>query len=120
MSDDGPVNDNKDTELADTLAEAGRRLGQALTDALGRLRSARDAVAEVANRPEVRAVTETAAKLLRHRPCLCMCARAHPDDCGICEMLDAVITGRSASELIGAMDVPLCAPCAAARAVRRL
>lgn len=113
------MSDDNGTELADTLAEAGRRLGQALTDALARLRSARDAVAEVANRPEVRAVTESAAKVLRHRPCLCMCARAHPDDFGICEMLDAVITGRSTSEFLGAIDVPLCAPCAAARAVRR-
>lgn len=111
------MSDDKDTELADALAEVGRRLGQALTDGLARLRSARDAVAEAANRPEVRTFTESAAKVLRHRPCLCMCARAHPDDCGICEMLDAVITGRSTSELMGAIGVPLCAPCAAARAV---
>jgi DNA-binding transcriptional LysR family regulator len=114
------MTDDKDTELADKMAEAGRRLGQAVTDALDRLRSARDAVAEVANRPEVRAFTESAASVLRHRPCLCMCGRAHPDDRGICEMLDAVITGRSTSELIGEIEVPLCAPCAAARAVHGL
>ncbi len=113
------MSDDKDTELADALAEAGRRLGQALTDGLARLRSARDMVAEAANRPEVRAVTESAARVLRRRPCLCMCARAHPDDCGICEVLDAVITGRSTSELMGQITVPLCAPCAAARAVHR-
>jgi hypothetical protein len=111
------MSDDKDTELADTLAEVGRRVGQALSDGLGRLRSARDAVADAANRPEVRAVTESAARVLRHRPCLCMCARAHPDDGGICEMLDAVITGPSTSELLGTIGVPLCAPCAAARAV---
>ena len=50
------MSDDKDTELADTLAEVGRRLGQALSDGLDRLRSARDAVADAANRPEVRAV----------------------------------------------------------------
>jgi hypothetical protein len=113
------MSDDEDTELADTLAEVGRRLGQALSDGIARLRSARDMVAQAANRPEVRTVTESAARVLRHRPCLCMCARAHPDDCGICEMLDAVITGRSASELMGPIAVPLCAPCAAARAVHR-
>lgn len=32
------VGDNKDTELADTLAEVGRRVGQAVTDALERIR----------------------------------------------------------------------------------
>ncbi|HUA42205.1 MAG TPA: hypothetical protein VMA32_11590 [Streptosporangiaceae bacterium] len=113
------MSDDEGTELADTFAEAGRRVGQALSDGLARLRSARDMVAEAANRPEVRAVTESAARVLRHRPCLCMCARAHPDDCGICEVLDAVITGRSTSELMGQIAVPLCAPCAAARAVHR-
>src|SRR5262249_50949386 len=113
------MSDDNGAELADTLAEAGRRLGRALTDALARLRSARDAVAEGANRPEGRAGTESAAKGLRHRPCLCMCGQAHPGGFGICEVLDAVITGRSTSELIGAIEVPLCAPCAAARAVRR-
>jgi hypothetical protein len=113
------MSDDEGTELADTFAKAGRRLGQALSDGLARLRSGRDMVAEAANRPEVRAVTESAARVLRHRPCLCMCARAHPDDCGICEVLDAVITGRSTSELMGQIAVPLCAPCAAARAVHR-
>jgi hypothetical protein len=112
------VSDNKDTQLADTLAEAGRRLGQAVTDAFERLRPACDALAEVPNRPEVRAVIDAAAKVLRHRPCLCLCGRAHPDDQGICEMLDAVITGRHSSDLLGEVPVPLCAPCAAARAAQ--
>jgi hypothetical protein len=112
------MGEDRDTELADTLAEVGRRVGQAVTDALERLRSAGNAVADVANRPEVKAVYEWTATLLRRRPCLCLCARAHPDDRDICEMLDAVISGRSSSEWLGEVDVPLCAPCAAARAVR--
>jgi len=110
------VSDDRDTELADALAEVGRRVGQALTDALDRIRPAFDALAEVANRPEVRAVIEHAEKAMRRRPCLCFCSRAHPADHGICETFDAVITGQYRSDLLGDIEVPLCAPCAAARA----
>lgn len=110
------MGDDRDTELADMLAEAGRRVGQALTDGLERIRPAFDAVAEVANRPEVRAVIERAETVMRRRPCLCFCSRAHPADGGICEVFDAVVTAQHRSGLLGDVDVPLCAPCAAARA----
>jgi len=110
------VGEERDTELADTLAEVGRRVGQAMADALERMRPAIDAIAEVASRPEVRAVIERAEKAIRRRPCLCFCPRAHPADRGICEMFDAVITGQYSSDLLGDVQVPLCAPCAAARA----
>jgi hypothetical protein len=110
------VGDDRDTELADALAAVGRRVGQAMTDALERIRPAFDALAEVADRPEVRAVIEHAEKVMRRRPCLCFCSRAHPADRGVCEMFDAVITGQCSSDLLGDVDVPLCAPCAAARA----
>lgn len=112
------MGDDRDTELADTLAEVGRRVGQALADALERMQPAIDAIAEMANRPEVRAVIERAERAMRRRPCLCLCPRAHPADRGICEMFDAVITGQHSSDLLGDVDVPLCAPCAAARAAR--
>ena len=112
------MDDDRDTELADTLAEVGRRVGQALTDALERARPAFDALSEVASRPEVRAVFERAEKALRRRPCLCFCSRAHPADRGVCEVLDAVITGQYSSDWLGDIDVPLCAPCAAARAAQ--
>ena len=114
--EDATVGDDRDTELADTLAEVGRRVGQAMTDALERMRPAFDALAEVANRPEVRAVIERAEKVMRRRTCLCFCSRAHPADRGVCEVFDAVITGQYSSDLLGDVDVPLCAPCAAARA----
>jgi hypothetical protein len=114
--EDATVGDDKDTELADTLAEAGRRVGQAVTDALERIQPAFDALAQVADRPEVRAVIERAGKAMRRRPCLCFCSRAHPADRGVCEMFDAVITGQYSSDLLGDVDVLLCAPCAAARA----
>jgi hypothetical protein len=110
------VGDDRNTELADTLAEVGRRVGQAMADALERIRPAFDALAEVANRPEVQAVIERAEKVMRRRPCLCFCSRAHPADRGVCEAFDAVITGQYSSDLLGDIDVPLCAPCAAARA----
>jgi hypothetical protein len=110
--------DQKRSELADTMAEAGRKLGQAISDVLDRIRPAFDALGEMANRPEVRAVVERAEKLAQRRPCLCFCMRAHPEDRGICETFDAVITGQHSSELLGEIDIPLCAPCAAARAAR--
>ena len=112
------MSDREDSELADKLAEVGRKVGLAVSDALERIRPAIDAVTGVANRPEVRSVVERAEKMLRHRPCLCFCARAHPADVGICEPFDAVITRPYSSDLLGEVDVPLCAPCAAARAAR--
>jgi len=84
-----------------------------------RMRPALDALTDLANRPEVRAVVERAERAARRRPCLCACGRAHPDDRGVCEVLDAVITGQYSSDLLGDVDVPLCAPCAAARAARQ-
>jgi hypothetical protein len=115
------MSDGKDTELADALAEVGRKVGQTITDTLARIRPAFDAIAEAANRPDVRAARERAEWVLRRRPCLCFCLRAHPDDRGICEALDAVVTGRNKAELLRDfdVDVPLCAPCAAARAARQ-
>ena len=113
------MREDRDTELADALAEVGRKVGQAITDALERIRPALDALADVASRPEVRAVFERAEKAMRRRPCLCFCSRAHPADRGICEAFDAVITGQYSSDLLGDVDVPLCAPCAAARAARQ-
>jgi hypothetical protein len=117
--EDANVGTDKDTELADTLAEVGRRVGQAVTDALERMRPAVDALAEAASRPEVRAVIERAEKVMRRRPCFCFCSRTHPDDSDICEMFDAVTTGQQSWGLLGDVDVPFCAPCAAARAARK-
>ena len=111
-----------DSDLAEALAEAGRKFGQAMTDALERLRPALGALEDLANRPEVRAVVEGAEKTMRRRPCLCHCTRVHPDDSGICSMLDAVITRPHESgwlsDWAGDWVVPVCAPCAAARAAR--
>ena len=68
------MSEDKDTELADTLAEVGRRVGQAMTDALERVRPAIEALAEVANRAEIRAVIDRAEKLVARGPA-CASAR---------------------------------------------
>src|ERR1022692_2150916 len=75
--DDATVSDDRDTEFADALAEAGRRVGQAMTDALERTRRAGAAVGERASHPGGRAVSEGAEQALGRRPCLCFCLRAH-------------------------------------------
>ena len=110
--------DGQNTELADRLAEVGRKVGQAITDAVEGLRPAANAITEFVNRSEVQAVIQRAERMLRRRPCLCFCQSAHPDDHGICETFDAVVTGQHSSDLLGDIQVPLCAPCAAARAAR--
>lgn len=112
------MTEGRNTELADALAEVGRKVGQAVTDVIERMRPAFDAVTGVANRPEVRSLLDQAERLMRHRPCLCFCLKAHPADRGICETFDAVITGQHTSDLFGDVGVPMCAPCAAARAAR--
>jgi hypothetical protein len=110
---------SRDSDLADTFAEAGRRVGQALSDTLDAIRPAFDALSSAANRPEVQSVIARVEQALRRRPCLCFCGKAHPDDESICELLDAVVTGQHSSDLLGDVAVPLCAPCAAARAAHQ-
>jgi len=112
------VSEGRDTDLADTLAEVGRKVGQAITDGLDRVQTAFDAFARVADRPDVRVVIERVEKAVQRRPCLCFCLRAHPADSDICEMFGAVITGHYSSDLWGDIAVPICAPCAAARAAQ--
>jgi hypothetical protein len=113
------VGDGRDTDLGEKLAEVGRKVGQAVDAGLKRLQPGFDALAAAVNRPEVRAVIDGAERALRRRPCLCFCMRAHPDDHSICETFDAVVTGTHSSALLGDIEVPLCAPCAAARAARK-
>jgi hypothetical protein len=109
------VTERQDSELAQTFADIGRRVGQAISDAIDYVRPAITAVEGFAARPEVQDVIKT----LQRRPCLCLCQRAHPEDRGICETFDAVISGQHSSELLGDVTIPLCAPCAAARAARQ-
>ncbi|HEY6278210.1 MAG TPA: hypothetical protein VIX86_17980 [Streptosporangiaceae bacterium] len=80
-----------------------------------------EAFHKLTNDPAVRAVlkswriTATGA----WRDCECSCARAHPNDLGVCDKR-AVITRRLPTDHDGVIDVPLCAPCAVAQGVAEL
>lgn len=84
--------------------EAFRKLGAALIEAIGPLADAAG--------PYFAQLAEAAR---RHRQrCLCLCGRAHPADEGVCDG-EQVTTRHYESVLAGPVDVPLCAPCAAAQ-----
>ncbi len=46
--------------------------------------------------------------------CHCLCQKRHPGRTGICDAHNVVTTVRYTSELLGAVDIPVCGPCAAA------
>jgi hypothetical protein len=72
--------------------------------------------------PNVRAYVEaltSGESLPWPRPCHCLCVAAHPDDKGTCDM-EAVTTRHFETELLGPVDVPLCAPCAVAQGIAEL
>jgi hypothetical protein len=76
----------------------------------------REALHKLANDPAVRAAWESwrVAVVWTRQDCGCVCARSHPDDVGVCDNR-AVITRRVVAGSGGAVDVPLCAPCAVAQ-----
>src|SRR5215831_11570338 len=82
---------------------------------------AREAIHKLAGDPAVRAAVESWRLTLiwTLQDCGCACARAHPDDTGVCDHR-AVITRRLATGRDGDVDVPLCAPCAVAQGVAEL
>jgi len=77
------------------------------------LRPVVEAVAKIARDPRVQAAIAGDLGLDR-RDCHCLCAEVHGDDPGSCE-------GTSVSAVrISGMDVPMRAPCQAARAASKL
>jgi hypothetical protein len=88
----------------DALGEWRQRVGEATTEALGKLD------------PAVRAAMEAgrAAFTGDWNACHCQCGTAHPDDSGVCDGR-AVLTRR-----LGEADVSLCAPCAVAQGVAEM
>lgn len=71
-----------------------------------------DALARLAEDPRVRGAL--AAERPAGRPCHCLCRAVHGNDPGICD-------GEAASAVaVGGLEVPMCAPCQAARAAERL
>jgi hypothetical protein len=93
--------------------------GNAVAAYLGRLGPIVRSAAELADDPQVRAAVaarEFGKALREYRPCHCLCGHAHPEAKGICTM-DAVTSRRYDSPALGPVDVPLCAPCAAAQGI---
>jgi hypothetical protein len=76
---------------------------------------------KLASDPAIRAVIESwrIAPVWSRRDCNCPCAKAHPDEVGICDH-QAVITRRLTTDLGDLVDVPLCAPCAVAQGVAEM
>jgi hypothetical protein len=87
--------------------------GRAMTELAGAFRPVADGLAKAARDPRVQAAI--AADREPGQPgCHCLCGAVHRQDPGICE-------GRSASTVrISGLDVPMCAPCQAARAASKL
>lgn len=86
------------------VGEWRQRVGEATTEALGKLD------------PALRAAVEAGRAALtgEWRACHCPCRAAHPDDKGVCDGR-AVLTRR-----LGDVDVSLCAPCAVAQGVAEM
>jgi hypothetical protein len=130
---DGPAEDPDLQGLLD-LQDLGRALGEALrplvdfADAVIRDMSAwaernREplaALAKMAADPRVQAAVEAERRrraLGLPRACHCLCGRSHPGTVNVCEADRPVIARRYVTEALGAVDVPLCAPCASAQGV---
>jgi hypothetical protein len=80
-----------------------------------------EALGRLAQDPQVLAYAEERGRGLVlaqadvYRSCHCLCAKTHPAEKGICETFRPVTTRHYETELLGPVDVPLCAPCAAAQ-----
>jgi hypothetical protein len=99
-------------------AERLRRWWRGTADGIGQWGAAlwggvRPAVERVVSDPAFLAAVEAPRVNPADRPrnCHCLCQAVHPDQQGICEMDSPVTTRRFLD-----VDVPLCAPCAAAAA----
>jgi hypothetical protein len=110
MSDgEPPVNPDPMEQIAAAFAN----LGRAMTELAGSFRPVAENLARLARDPRVQAAI--AADREPSRPgCHCLCRAVHRDDPGICEGVSL------ATVRISGMDVPMCAPCQAARAASKL
>jgi hypothetical protein len=115
MADDKPPLQSAGEAIMALVNSVGRGLAEWLESQ----RPVLEALTQVASRPAVQAVIRYGL-VMDHagRPCQCLCRQTHPDDQGICEKLDAMTSRWYRSDLLGNVEVPLCAPCAAAQAAR--
>jgi hypothetical protein len=104
-------------EFARTYVDAFSRAANAW---LEQNRPAFEALGRLAQDPQVLALAEARKRgeipaPHLHGACHCLCAKTHPAETGICEAFEPVTTRHYDTELLGPVDVPLCAPCAAAQ-----
>lgn len=109
----------------DPGAEMGAAL-RAFADAFGRVAQAWfeqnrplfEALGKLAEDPRVMACLEARGRgdvaWQPHRPCYCLCGRAHPAAENVCDG-EAVTSRRYETARYGLVDVGLCAPCAVAQ-----
>jgi hypothetical protein len=86
---------------------------RAMTEIAEGFRAAAEALEKIARDPRIQAGI-AADRAPSNAGCHCLCATVHQDAHGICDG-DSVSTVR-----ISGMDVPMCAPCQAARAASKL
>ena len=86
---------------------------RAMTELGEGFRAAAEALEKIARDPRVQAGI-AADRAPSNAGCHCLCESVHHDAAGICDG-DSVSTVRSSG-----MDVPMCAPCQAARAASKL
>lgn len=103
---------------AESIGQALAPLVRAISEAVNRMHAVpgiRELMEEYERDPEAFRAPVEAGRLQRPLTgCHCLCAKAHPGD-AVCNGA-AVITRRITTALLGAVDVPVCAPCAASAA----
>jgi hypothetical protein len=100
-------------EPMEQITAAFASLGRAMTELAESFRPVVEKLARLAQDPRVQAAI--AADREPSRPgCHCLCWAVHRGDPGICEGVSL------ATVRISGMDVPMCAPCQAARAASKL
>lgn len=131
-----PEGKREDVPAETAAAEDFRALGRALAEAFRPLAEYADAVirgmsewtagpqfralAEIAASPRVQEAVEEAKRRRAAgvpRACHCLCGRSHPAIVNVCDAHQPVTARRYVTEALGEVDVPLCAPCAAAQGV---
>jgi hypothetical protein len=110
---DGRMSDSGPQVNPDPMEKIAAALTRAMTEIADGFRPVMETLAKMARDPRARAAF--AADREPGRPgCHCLCGAVHRDDPGICDG-EAAATVR----ILG-MDVPMCAPCQAARAASKL
>ena len=107
------MSDSEPESSQEPIEKMVAAFGRALTELGESFRAAAEALEKLAQDPRVRAGL-AGERGPRREGCHCLCGTVHRDAPGICD-------GESVSTVrISGMDVPMCAPCQAARAASKL